>query len=45
MILDVKLSEEEVSNLEKGGFFIVYLFDDVKVTISKDNTHKNQEEN
>lgn len=45
MILDVELSEEDISNLKKGGFFILYLFDGIKVTINKDKTHNIQEEN
>lgn len=37
MILEIELSDEDLSNLEKGGFFIMYLVDGVKVTITKDN--------
>lgn len=44
MILDIELTDEEISNLEKGGFFILYLFDGVKITITKDTIDKNQEE-
>lgn len=45
MTIDVELSAEEISNLEKGGFFVVYLFNDIKITITKDNINKIQEEN
>lgn len=45
MMLDVELTDEEIFNLEKGGFFILYLFDGIKITITKDAMNKSQEEN
>ncbi len=36
MIFDLELSEEDVENLETGGFFIIYLSDGIKVVIVKE---------
>ena len=36
MIFDLELSEEDVENLEAGGFFIIYLPDGIKIVIVKD---------
>lgn len=36
MIFDLELSDEDVERLEKGGFFVIYLEDGIKITITKE---------
>ena len=38
MILDIELTEEEMSNIDNGGFYVLILYDGVKVIVTKDQT-------
>lgn len=38
MILDIELTEEEMSNINNGGFYVLILHDGVKVIVTKDQT-------
>lgn len=40
MIFDLELSDEDVERLDDGGFFIIYLEDGIKITITKEKNDR-----
>lgn len=40
--IDIELSEEEAERLEQGGFIVVLLDEDIRVTITKDKKERSR---
>lgn len=43
MILDIELTDEEMCNIDNGGFYVVILHDGVKIIVTKDYITKTEE--
>lgn len=43
MILDVELTDEEMCNIDNGGFYIAILHDGVKIIVTKDHTTQTED--